>query len=122
MTTSPAVFCNCYVSNLDLEVQFSLRYGAHALSCPVYRASSDPVDNAEDCLYRSIKNTGCGMINLYIYSIEDNSHVATITGGDNASCEAKADDMYGSNDYGWTYSPAFGFSGGLKENGVEVTA
>lgn len=55
---------------------------------------------------------------LYVYSLEDNSHVATIAGADNAACEAKADEVYGSNDYGWTYSPAFGAEGGLEENGA----
>ena len=54
---------------------------------------------------------------LYIYNIEDNTHVATITGNDNVACEAEAYDAYGSGDYGWTYSPAFGFSGALEENG-----
>lgn len=53
---------------------------------------------------------------LYVYSLEDNSHVATITGADNKTCEDKANDVYGSNDYGWTYSPAFGSSDGLTEN------
>lgn len=53
---------------------------------------------------------------LYIYSNETNEHVATITGESNAACEAKAEDTYGSNDYSWTYSPAFGCDGGLEEN------
>jgi len=53
---------------------------------------------------------------LYIYSLENNLHVATITGDDNATCEAKAAEVYGSNDYGWTYSPAFGAYEGLVEN------
>ena len=56
------------------------------------------------------------MTTLYVYSLEDNSHVATITGKDNAACEAMANDTYGSNDYGWTYTPAFGSSDGLEEN------
>ena len=58
----------------------------------------------------------CKMTTIYVYSLEDNSHVATITGADNAACEAKADEIYGSNDYGWTYSPAFGAVDGLTEN------
>lgn len=53
---------------------------------------------------------------LYVYSLEDNTHVATITGADSAACEAKANELYGSNDYGWTYSPAFGATDGLEEN------
>ena len=57
------------------------------------------------------------MTKLYVYSLEDNSHVATITGDDNAACETKANEVYGSNDYGWTYSPAFGAKSGLTENG-----
>jgi hypothetical protein len=56
------------------------------------------------------------MSTLYVYSLEDNSHVATITGDDNKACEAKANDVYGSNDFGWTYTPAFGASDGLEEN------
>ncbi|HRF12706.1 MAG: hypothetical protein AW09_000360 [Candidatus Accumulibacter phosphatis] len=54
---------------------------------------------------------------LYLYSLEDRAHVATVTGADHATVEAKADEIYGSNDYGWTYSPAFGADGGLMENG-----
>jgi hypothetical protein len=54
---------------------------------------------------------------LYIYSNETNEHVATITGATNTACEKKAEETYGSNDYSWTYSPAFGVSGGLEENG-----
>jgi hypothetical protein len=56
------------------------------------------------------------MTTLYVYDLENNDHVATITGADNAACETMANDTYGSNDYGWTYSPAFGMSGGLTEN------
>jgi hypothetical protein len=56
------------------------------------------------------------MSTLYISSQEDNSHVATINGADNAACETMANDTYGSNDYGWTYTPAFGASDGLEEN------
>ena len=52
---------------------------------------------------------------LYIYSNETNEHVATITGATNTACEEKAEETYGSNDYSWTYSQAFGFGGGLLE-------
>ena len=54
---------------------------------------------------------------LYIYSNETNEHVATITGNTNEACEAKAQELYSTNDYSNTYTPAFGFSGGLVENG-----
>ncbi len=52
---------------------------------------------------------------IYIYD-DDNLHVATITGDNNESCEKKAEKKYPSNDYGWTYTPAFGASDGLTEN------
>jgi hypothetical protein len=56
-------------------------------------------------------------IDLYVYSLEDNTHVATITGHSNEECEAKAADLnYDNGDHGWTYSPAFGLDGGLIEN------
>ncbi|MBF0448708.1 MAG: hypothetical protein HQL67_10950 [Magnetococcales bacterium] len=50
---------------------------------------------------------------LFIYNLEDNSHVATITGDNNEACEAAAHDAGYVNDFGWTYSPAFAFDGGL---------
>lgn len=56
------------------------------------------------------------MQTLYVYSLEANQHVATITGTDNAAVEAKAEAEYGSNDFGWTYSPAFGATDGLVAN------
>ena len=40
--------CRCYVRRLTEEARFSLRYGAHALTCPVYRPSLDPVDRRAD--------------------------------------------------------------------------
>lgn len=55
------------------------------------------------------------MKSLYVYSLETGEHVATIKGEDKI-LESKADDIYGSNDYGWTYSPAFGYGGGLEKN------
>jgi hypothetical protein len=60
------------------------------------------------------------VMKLYVYSLEDNRHIATITSNDNAACEARANDVYGGNDCGWTYSPAFGFANGLVENGDAV--
>lgn len=53
---------------------------------------------------------------LYIYSLENNQHVATVTGDSNEACERKAQETYGSNDFAWTYSPAFGMSDGLEQN------
>lgn len=40
--------CDCYVATLSPEDRFGLRYGAHALECPIYRVSGDPVDRAKD--------------------------------------------------------------------------
>lgn len=40
--------CACYVRRLPPKQAFSLRLGAHALSCPVYRESHDPADAAHD--------------------------------------------------------------------------
>ena len=55
------------------------------------------------------------MITLYIYSTETNKLVARIEGVDNAACETVASEQYGDTDsFGWTYSPAFGFVGGIK--------
>ncbi len=44
--------CDCYVVDLDAEVQFSLHYGSHSLECPVYSPSLDPVDQYLDDLFR----------------------------------------------------------------------
>ena len=44
--------CNCWVSRESLEVQFSLRYGAHGITCPLYRESLDPVDRLHDAQER----------------------------------------------------------------------
>jgi hypothetical protein len=54
---------------------------------------------------------------LYVYSLEDNTHIATIKGANNKACEDKAVELNYDNDgCGWTYSPAFGVDGGLIEN------
>ena len=45
--------CRCYVGGLPSDMQFELRWGAHALDCPVYRPSRDPVDNAKDAEVRA---------------------------------------------------------------------
>lgn len=63
-----------------------------------------------------VRDKGEYMSQLYIYNIETNEHVATITGSNNANCEAVANEQYGSNDYAWTYSPAFGVADGLEYN------
>jgi hypothetical protein len=49
---------------------------------------------------------------LYVYDVETNKLVAEINGDTNAECEDLASELYG-DEYGWTYTPAFGFSGGL---------
>ncbi len=40
--------CTCYVRLLHQRIRFTLRWGAHALDCPSYRESGDPVDRARD--------------------------------------------------------------------------
>ena len=45
--------CTCYVGSLSDEARFSIHYGAHALDCPVYRPSLDPVDAMHDQDLRS---------------------------------------------------------------------
>jgi hypothetical protein len=55
---------------------------------------------------------------LYIYNQESMEVVAIVNGESNDECERKAEDAnyYPSDDIAWTYSPAFGFEGGLVEN------
>lgn len=54
---------------------------------------------------------------LYIYESDTMLHIATIIGVDNDACERKAGELYGDSDqYGWTYSAAFGSNGGLRSN------
>lgn len=43
---------------------------------------------------------------IYIYDNEDGRQVDAIDGSDNADCEAKANDKWGSNDYHWSYNDA----------------
>lgn len=45
--------CRCYARFLTPDVQFYLRYGSHALDCPLYRPSGDPVDRAADEEFRA---------------------------------------------------------------------
>ena len=51
---------------------------------------------------------------IYVYSLIDNSLVEVIEADDAAACEAAAEEKYGSNDFGWTYSPAFDAVDGLN--------
>jgi hypothetical protein len=44
--------CVCYVRDLGEEALFTLRYGAHSLSCPVYRRSGDLADAINDQAFR----------------------------------------------------------------------
>ena len=62
------------------------------------------------------------MTALYIYNSDTMSLIVKIVGESNAVCEHKAADLgYDDTDnYGWTYSPAFGFSDGLVNADVEV--
>ena len=46
--------CACYVRDLPSLHRFQLRWGAHALDCPTYKPSLDPVDNAEDAEVRRV--------------------------------------------------------------------
>lgn len=65
------------------------------------------------------------MTTLYIYNTEGNTLVARIEGSSNEVCEAVASEQYGDTDsFGWTYSPAFGFAGGIEpgENVVDIEA
>lgn len=52
---------------------------------------------------------------LYVYSLSDNTHVAVIVGDSNTDCERVCAERFG-DDYGSTYSPAFGSAGGLTED------
>jgi hypothetical protein len=45
--------CNCYVANLDEETRFVLHHGSHALACPQYSRSLDPVDDQNDRDFRA---------------------------------------------------------------------
>ncbi len=45
--------CACYVRRLRPEVRFGLHDGAHALDCPTYSPSLDPVDRANDDDFRA---------------------------------------------------------------------
>lgn len=54
------------------------------------------------------------MITGYVYSLESMEVIAEVT-GEQADIEKYVDENYDSDTCGLTYSPAFGFSGGLIE-------
>ena len=52
---------------------------------------------------------------LYAYSVETMEVLGVVEGDTNEECETKmAERGYEGDDIGWTYTPAFGFEGGLK--------
>ena len=54
---------------------------------------------------------------LYAYNTETMEVIAIANGDDNYECERKMEDAgFVGDNIGWTYSPAFGFNGGLIEN------
>ena len=70
MTTSMAA-CTCYVKTLSLEAHFCTRWGAHALTCPAYHESLDPVDRLHDKAQReaqAMTNTPAGKLRLQAVS------------------------------------------------------
>ena len=52
---------------------------------------------------------------FYVYDPINMKHLATITGSSVEACETAFEDRFG-DDYGATYSPAFGINGGLVRN------
>lgn len=55
-------------------------------------------------------------MNLYVYRIEDNKHVATFRSEDEEACFAAAAAQYDINDYAWTATPGFGAPDGIVED------
>ena len=54
---------------------------------------------------------------MYVYETESKEVVAVVTGDSNDECERKATEAnYDDDQFGWTYSPAFGFNDGLIDN------
>ena len=54
----------------------------------------------------------------YIYNVDTNEVIVEIIGDDNQSIEAKFDELnYDLDQYGLTYSPAFGANDGLVTDG-----
>lgn len=54
--------CRCYVQLLPRHHQFQLRWGAHALDCPAYRPSLDPVDDEKDTEVRRVLSGKTGVV------------------------------------------------------------
>ena len=54
---------------------------------------------------------------LFIYSNESAEVIEKVTGGTQAQQMGYASEHYDADDYGWTYSPAFGMSVGLIDTG-----
>jgi len=55
------------------------------------------------------------MCTYYVYRLTDRVVVAIIEGESNDACETKAAEVFG-DDFGATYSPAFGAESGLIDN------
>jgi len=53
------------------------------------------------------------MSTLFVYRTEDNQVVARISGDDDKALLSRAEFEYGSDDFGYTFTPAFGASDGL---------
>lgn len=54
---------------------------------------------------------------LYIYNSETAEVVEKVTGGTQEQQMDHASEHYDADDYGWTYSPAFGMADGLIDMG-----
>jgi hypothetical protein len=52
-------------------------------------------------------------MNLYVYDADSSLHIATLRGEDQRALDAAAEWLYPGDEYAATYSPAWGFSGGL---------
>lgn len=63
------------------------------------------------------------MTTLYVYNTDSMRLIARINGDSNQTCEQSAANLYG-DDYGWTYTPAFGATDGLidTDTAVEIEA
>lgn len=55
---------------------------------------------------------------LYVYDNETGNLMGRVYGNSNDACEAKANEVYGSNDVEWTYSPKNGleFDGDAEDH------
>ena len=50
--------CDCYARHLAPLTQFTMHYGAHNPSCPVFKVSRDPVDAKWDIEFRNEHEIG----------------------------------------------------------------